>query len=1152
MARILRTRAAVAAALCLAGLALAAAAARADVSSVYPDVVFGDGFESGSANAWSPALGTGSATVSAAAAHAGSFGLRLANGVGQYTLVAKTLPSAVTDSSTSFWLRTSATSGIVTVAQARDGSSAGRLWDLVYDAGARAFDLFPYKSAGSVEITTGANAVAAANTWVQIEVRYNAATDGGARLYVDGQTQASWGVTGDFSHSSDYRILQLWNDGGSVSFDFDDVTVARPSQAPTAPDAPTGVSAQAGDGAATLTWTTPANTGGSPITSYRITPHAGATTLTPVDTGSATAGAQVTGLTNGTAYTFTVAATNAVGTGADSAASAPVTPRAGAAAPGAPTAVTGHAGDGSVALTWTAPSDGGGAAISSYRITPYTGTTAQTAVDTGSASTSATVPGLTNGTAYTFKVAARNSAGTGPDSGASDPVTPTASAYTDAVFSDDFESGSLSAWTQTLGTGSAAAAAAAADHGVYGLRLANAAGQATLEAKTLSRTVDDSSTRFSFRTSATSGFVAVAEARDSASSGHMWTLLYAAGSHAFLFYPYTATGSVAIDTGAGSAPGANTWMDLEVRYDAASGGAAQLFIDGRTQAAWGTTADLTHSDGYRILQLWNDGSGVTSDFDDVTVASRPASTSAPGAPGAVTGTAGDGSVALDWTAPASDGGSPVTGYRITPFVGGAAQTSVDTGSTSTSRTITGLTNGTAYTFTVAATNAVGTGPASTPSGSVTPRAAPTAPGAPTGVAGTAGDASAALHWTAPADDGNSATTGYRITPFVGTTAQTPVDTGSTSTSRTITGLTNGTAYTFKVAATNSVGTGAQSAASDPVTPAAPAVPGAPGRPTGGAGDKSVALAWTAPASDGGSAITGYRITPFAGAAAQTPIDTGSTSTTRTISGLTDGTAYTFTVAATNAVGTGPASPASAAVTPQAAKTIVSIEFDDGIETQFQTLAMLQAHGMHGTYFVNSGLTTEDVGWRMSWPQLGQIAAAGNEIAGHSWDHADLTTLSTADQQHEICDDRTNIQSHGLPLPTDFAYPYGAYEQNNVPAMVEQCGYSSAREVGGVQSDICPTGCPFAETLPPANPFVTRTAPDIRIDTTLAMVEGYVTQAEQHGGGWVQLVFHDMCSTDCTGDDYSTTPAMLGQFLDWLQPRAANGTVTETVNQALGG
>jgi len=44
---------------------------------------------------------------------------------------------------------------------------------------------------------------------------------------------------------------------------------------------------------------------------------------------------------------------------------------------------------------------------------------------------------------------------------------------------------------------------------------------------------------------------------------------------------------------------------------------------------------------------------------------------------------------------------------------------------------------------------------------------------------------------------------------------------------------------------------------------------------------------------------------------------------------------------------------------------------------------------------------------------------------HAWDDADLTTLSAPDQQHEICDDRTNIQSHGLPLPTDFAYTYGA-------------------------------------------------------------------------------------------------------------------------------
>ncbi len=85
---------------------------------------------------------------------------------------------------------------------------------------------------------------------------------------------------------------------------------------------------------------------------------------------------------------------------------------------------------------------------------------------------------------------------------------------------------------------------------------------------------------------------------------------------------------------------------------------------------------------------------------------------------------------------------------------------------------------------------------------------------------------------------------------------------------------------------------------------------------GTAGNASVALSWTAPASNGGSAITGYRVTPFIGATAQSAILTGSAATTFTVTGLTNGTAYTFTVAAINAVGTGADSAASAAATPQ--------------------------------------------------------------------------------------------------------------------------------------------------------------------------------------------------------------------------------------------
>lgn len=92
------------------------------------------------------------------------------------------------------------------------------------------------------------------------------------------------------------------------------------------------------------------------------------------------------------------------------------------------------------------------------------------------------------------------------------------------------------------------------------------------------------------------------------------------------------------------------------------------------------------------------------------------------------------------------------------------------------------------------------------------------PDAPTGLAGTAGDSQITLSWTAPAVVGSSAITGYKVeyTPSGG--SPTTVNTGSTATSYTITSLTNGTAYTARVAAVNSVGTGTYTAASSAITP----------------------------------------------------------------------------------------------------------------------------------------------------------------------------------------------------------------------------------------------------------------------------------------------------------------------------------------------
>ncbi len=208
------------------------------------------------------------------------------------------------------------------------------------------------------------------------------------------------------------------------------------------------------------------------------------------------------------------------------------------------------------------------------------------------------------------------------------------------------------------------------------------------------------------------------------------------------------------------------------------------------------------------------GAGATTSTGSVTLG-------LPGAPTAVTiGVRGNGFEHLSWTAPGATGASAITGYLITPYIAGVAQTTTTIWGTSTATTITGLTNGTNYTFGVAAINVFGTGAAGT-SGANNPYKQ--VPGAPTGVQATAGNAQATVTWTAPANNGGASISSYTITPYIAGVAQST--TSAPSSPGTVTGLANGTTYTFTVAAVNSVGTGAASSNSWAVIPATtPVVP----------------------------------------------------------------------------------------------------------------------------------------------------------------------------------------------------------------------------------------------------------------------------------------------------------------------------------------
>ena len=189
----------------------------------------------------------------------------------------------------------------------------------------------------------------------------------------------------------------------------------------------------------------------------------------------------------------------------------------------------------------------------------------------------------------------------------------------------------------------------------------------------------------------------------------------------------------------------------------------------------------------------------------------------PGVPTGVTATADSKAALVAWKAPAADGGAPITSYTVTASPGGG--TAIASGS-ATSVLVRDLTAGTAYTFTVTATNSRGAGPASPATTAVSPYTTPDAPGTAFGFTGGYGQVLVAVG--GGPDDGGSPVTAYRVTASPGGAAVTIVPKAASTTSGTLTlgdldtatftGLTPGAFYTFTVVAINAAGDSAASPA----------------------------------------------------------------------------------------------------------------------------------------------------------------------------------------------------------------------------------------------------------------------------------------------------------------------------------------------------
>ncbi len=670
-----------------------------------------------------------------------------------------------------------------------------------------------------------------------------------------------------------------------------------------------------------------------------------------------------------------------------------------AIAPGAPTSLGATAnGQTRIDLSWTAPTSDGGSTITGYKIevSADAGSSWSNLVtNSDSATTTHEHTGLTAGTTRRYRVSAINSAGAGAASNVA------------------------SATTAAAGTPGAPTGLSATANGRTRIDLTWTAptsdGGATITGYKIEVSENGGTTWTNLVSNSGSATTSYSHASLNAGTTRRYRVsaINSAGTG-------PASSAASATTDAATAPGAptglgataNGWTRIDLSWTApmSDGGSTitgyKIEVSADAGSIWSTlvtnsdSATTTHehtglSAGatrrYRVSAINSVGVGAVS---TVASATTDAAT-APGAPTGLSATAnGQTRIDLSWTAPSSDGGGAITGYKIEVSEDSGTTWTVlvdNSGSTTTMYEHTGLTAGTTRRYRVSAINSAGTGAASNEASATT--AAAGTPGAPTGLSATAnGQTRIDLSWTAPMSDGGSTITGYKIevSADAGSIWSTLVtNSDSATTTHEHTGLSAGATRRYRVSAINSVGVGAVSTVASATTSAATA----PGAPTGlsatANGRTRIDLSWTAPASDGGATITGYKIevSEDSGTTWSVLVDnSGSTTTMYEHTGLTAGTTRRYRVSAINAVGTGAASNVASATTDAATAPGAPTGLSATANGQTQIDLSWTAPGNGGSAITGYRLERKTAG--------GSYSAVSSSIAANATSYAD-SSLSAA-------------------------------------------------------------------------------------------------------------------------------------------------------------